>query len=149
MYSSKWNKYFMDIAKRTAELSKDPHTKVGAVLVKDKKIKSIGFNGAPKTYNDNDVPINNDSDKIIEQKNSFMIHSELNCILNYAGTLDELADCTLYVTVSPCHNCALFIAQLGIKEVIYLNEYRSEELLATKYIFNKCGVNLIKYEEVD
>lgn len=145
----KWINYFMTVAKNTAQLSKDPNTKVGAVLVKNRRIKSTGFNGAPQSFPDELVP-QISGDKLIDQKNTFMCHAELNAVLNYDGKVSDLSECTLYTTISPCSHCAKMLAQVGIKDVVYLEEYhRSEETEAAKYIFKVCGVNYISYESLN
>ena len=148
---NKWHEYFMKIAENTAELSRDPRTKVGAVLVKDKKILSTGYNGPPRNFYDGLVPFNNfnyDSE-LSEQKNSYMIHAEVNAILNYEGFLPNLKDSTLYVTVSPCHECAKFLSQVGIKKIIYLEDYhKSDTCNFAKQILKVCGVELIKYNKL-
>ena len=136
----------MNIAIETAQLSKDPVTKVGAVLVKDKKILSVGYNGPPKNIDDSIVPFNSEGKELKEQKNSYMIHAELNAILNYEGHLSNLKDSILYITVSPCHECAKFLAQVGVKEVIYLEEYHREETnKMSRFILENCGVKVTKY----
>lgn len=144
----KWINYFMTVANDTAQLSKDPNTKVGAVLVKNRRIKSTGYNGAPQSFPDELVP-KVSGDKLIDQKNTFMCHAELNAVLNYDGKVRDLSECTLYTTISPCSHCAKMLAQVGIKDVIYLEEYhRSEETEAAKYIFDVCGVNYISYKSL-
>ena len=144
----KWNDYFMNIAIETAKLSKDPNHKVGAVLVKDKHIKSLGYNGAPKDFPDYDVPQDNNSTELLNQKRAYMVHGELNAILNYDGKLADLRGSTLYVTLSPCHNCALILVQLGIKEVIYLEKYHRQDMTSvTDNIFKKCKIKMIQYRK--
>ena len=145
--NDKWQIYFMDIAKRTSEMSKDPITKVGAVFAKDKHILSIGFNGAPSAFPDELVP-SDEGEAILDKKNTYMCHAELNAVLNYNGHLKDLNDSTLYVTVCPCTKCSLILSQLKIKNVIYLKDYRrKEENDAAKYIMDKCGINYKKYSE--
>lgn len=148
---NKWPKYFMSIAELSANLSKDPRTKVGAVIVKDKRIKSTGYNGAPKNFPDNLVPWDSkDSDELIDQKNTYICHAELNAILNYDGKLADLKDATLYTTISPCSKCACMIAQLGISKVIYKEKYhRKNETDATDRIFNLCKVTQISIDELE
>ena len=146
---NKWDNYFMEVAKDTAALSKDPKTKVGAVLVKDRKILSVGFNGAPRCFPDELVP-KEEGHKLIEQKNTFMCHAELNSILNYGGHMKDLKNSTMYVTVSPCTKCSIALAQIGVKNVIFLEEYhREEETEASKYILDKCGINYSKFGDND
>ena len=147
---NKWSKFFMNVAEETSTLSKDPVTKVGAVLVNKNKIKSTGYNGAPKTFPDMLVPANNDGKRLISQKNTYMCHAELNAILNYDGKLEDLENGSIYVTISPCSRCACILAQLGVKRVIYKEQYhREEEFEAAKYILDTCGVELIQYKDLE
>ena len=137
-----WDEYFMHLAEESAERSKDPSTKVGACLVKNKRVLSLGYNGAPRRFPDSEVPATSyEMDNIIHQKNTFMVHAELNAILNYGGNLGDLEGASIYVTIFPCHECAKILAQLGIKEIIYRNDYhRAKILFASKYILDKCGI---------
>lgn len=147
---NKWPKYFMAVAEESGKLSKDPRTKVGAVIVHNKRIKSTGYNGAPSNFPDELVPKDSEGDTLIEKKNTYMCHAELNAILNYDGQISDLKNSDLYVTVSPCSRCACMIAQVGIKRVIYKEKYhRKEETDAAEYILNKCGVETIKYDELE
>ena len=144
----KWNNYFMNTAKETALLSRDPSTKVGAVIVNNKRIKSAGYNGAPQSFPDELVPTV-DGDELIDKKNTFMCHAELNAILNYDGKSSDLKGSVIYCTVSPCSHCAKMLAQVGISEVIYLTEYhRVEETKAAKYIFDLCGVKYTSFDSI-
>lgn len=146
----KWHNYFMKSACNAAELSKDPNTKVGAIIVSNRQIKSTGFNGAPKNFPDELVPTTNDGETLIEKKNTFMCHAELNAILNYDGRIADLKNADVYVTVSPCSHCACMLSQVGIKNVIYKEKYhRKEETDAAEYIFKTCGVNLIPFDSLE
>lgn len=146
---NKWQEYFMSVAEDTAKLSRDPHTKVGAVIVNNKRIKSTGFNGAPQNFPDELVPLDNNGDTLIRQKNTYMCHAELNAVLNYDGNIMNLKDSDIYVTVSPCSRCACMLAQVGIKRVIYKEKYhRKEETDAAEYILNNSGIEYIKYDEI-
>lgn len=147
---NKWYKYFMNVAEESGKLSRDPKTKVGAVIVHNKRIKSTGFNGAPSTFPDELVPVNSDGETLIEKKNTYMCHAELNAILNYDGQITDLKNADMYVTVSPCSRCACMIAQVGIKRVIYKEKYhRKEETDAAEYILSKCGVEYIDYDSLE
>lgn len=140
------DKFYMEFAKHSATKSKDPNTKVGSCLVNEKRLLSIGYNGAPREFPDEIVPKDSNSSVLVENKNSYMIHSELNAILNYGGSLQDLQGSTLYVTVSPCHECAKIIIQVGIKRVVYLEEYhRSKTNEMAKMLFRIAG---IKYEKL-
>jgi len=137
-----WEEYFMHLAEESALRSKDPSTKVGACLVKDKRVLSLGYNGAPRAFPDNEVPSTSyELDNMLNQKNTFMVHAELNAILNYGGSLRDLEGATIYVTIFPCHECAKVLSQIGIKEIVYKNDYhRTKILLASKYILDKCNI---------
>jgi dCMP deaminase len=151
MESKRWNNYFMQIAKDTAKMSKDPHTKVGACIVKNKKILSVGYNGAPSKFPDEFVPMNRETDiPLISQKNTYMCHAELNAILNYRGSLSDFEDATLYVTTSPCHECSKAIAQVGITTVIYEEKYHRKNVTnAADIILGNCGIICISLEEAN
>jgi len=146
---NKWHNYFMMVARESAMLSRDPNTKVGAVIVNNKRIKSTGFNGAPSTFPDDLVPIDSKSEHLIDQKNTYMCHAELNAILNYDGKISDLKDATMYVTVSPCSRCACMLAQVGIKKIIYKEKYhRLEETTAAERILDVCGVEYINFNDL-
>lgn len=146
---NKWHDYFMTVAEDSAKLSKDPKTKVGAVLVNNKKIKSIGYNGAPRNFPDDLVPTDSESEHLVNQKNTYMCHAELNAVLNYDNKISDLTGATLYVTISPCSKCACMLAQVGIKEVIYKEKYhRVEETSAAEYIFDTCGITYTKFNDL-
>ena len=149
MESARWNNYFMQIARVTASMSKDPNTKVGAVLVKDRRILSVGYNGAPHPFEDGLVPNSSLSDELFKNKNAYMVHAELNAILNYRGNLADLHDSTLYVTVSPCHECAKALIQLGVKTIIYDVKYHREQITDFSFwMLHQCGVELKSLEEI-
>lgn len=146
--SQKWHMYFMDVAKDTAKMSKDPRTKVGAVLVKNRKILSVGYNGAPRFFDDNLVP-STKSDILFNDKNAYMVHAELNAILNYSGDLTDFKDSTLYVTVSPCHECAKALIQLGVKTIIYDTKYHNTNITEfSEYLLKFCGIEIKSLDEV-
>lgn len=142
--------FYMEFAKHAASKSKDPKTKVGSCLVNDKRLLSIGYNGAPRGFPDEIVPKDSDIKSLRDNKNSYMVHSELNAILNYGGSLNDLQGATLYVTISPCHECAKVIIQTGIKRVVYLEDYhRSETCNMAKLLFKISGVKCERLEEIN
>jgi len=131
--------FYMDISKRTAELSHAQRNKVGAILVKENSILSYGFNGTPHGFNN----ICEDENNITKNE---VIHAELNCIIKCAKLGISINDSILYVTLSPCIECAKLIAQSGISTVIYDVKYRifSEPI----ELLEKCGVKVYKYDEL-
>lgn len=113
-----WEEYFMGIAFLSAKRSKDPVTQVGACIVKDNKIIGIGYNGFPKGSSDDELPWGK-SDNFLESKHAYVVHAELNAILNSNGNLNGA---TIYVTHFPCNECSKAIVQSGITKVIYCSD---------------------------
>ena len=141
-YSS-WDESFMLHAVVTANRSKDPSSQVGAVLVgKNNRILSLGYNGAPNAWNDEEFPWGREADRATHTKYPYVIHAETNAILNYKGDNKDLEGSTVYTTLYPCQNCAKFLAQAGVKRVVYLsNKYEgTEDNIAAATCFNYCDV---------
>lgn len=107
----KWHQRFLDLAEHVAEWSKDPSTKVGAVIVRpNRTVLSLGYNGLPRGIKD-DLTLLQDRD----YKYPRTVHAEMNAILS---SPERPAGCTLYVwPMPPCGPCAGSIIQAGIVEV--------------------------------
>lgn len=133
----KWDLRFIGIAREVAGWSKDPNRKVGAVVVKDRRMLSTGYNGLPSGYPDDYTNLGN------EQKNALTIHAEANAVANAPC---DLKGVTIYVAgLHPCAQCAALIAQSGITRVVYDFEPNrdsswSDSVAAAKDIFKQCGV---------
>lgn len=141
-----WDEYFMGIAKLAGMRSKDPNSQVGACIVsEDNKILSIGYNGFPKGCSDDEYPWDREGDPI-DTKYVYVVHSELNAILNYRG--EGLEGSKLYVSLFPCNECAKAIIQAGIKTVIYdCDKYEGTfGVIASKRMLQSAGVTYRKYE---
>ena len=139
-----WDEYFMGVASLAAKRSKDPNTQVGACIVSnDNKILSIGYNGMPLGCNDDEFSW--DRDVTADNKYFYIVHSELNAILNYRG--GSLEGSKIYVTLFPCNECAKAIIQSVIKEVIYCQDiYKyTREVNASKRMLRTAGVQLTEY----
>ena len=139
-----WDEYFMGVALLEAERSKDPSTQVGACIIdNNNRIISTGYNGFPKGCSDDEFPWNRDA-AAGETKYPFVVHAELNAILNNRGK--SLADSKIYVALFPCHECAKAIIQAGITEVIYLSDkYKDTTSDANSRRMLECaGVKLTK-----
>lgn len=108
----KWDHRYLGLAAHVAQWSKDPSTKVGAVIARpDKTIASLGFNGFPRGVDDTDERLNHRPTKY-----AMVVHAEGNAIVN---AREPLHDYTLYVDpMFPCSNCAALIIQSGIKRVV-------------------------------
>lgn len=143
-----WDEYFMAIAKTSALRSKDPSSQVGAVIVDEKnRILSIGYNGAPNGFDDEDFPWAREGEEL-ETKYPYVCHGELNAISNYNGDKKNLSGAKIYVTLFPCNECTKLIIQNGIKEVIYAcDKYANTNgVKASKKMLDKCN---IKYRYFD
>ncbi len=143
-----WDEYFIALAKLTAMRSKDPSTQVGACIVsEDNRILSVGYNGAPNGFDDDNFPWNRQGENL-ETKYPYVCHAEMNAVLNYRGTRKDFENARIYVDLFPCNECAKIIIQSGIKEVVYLsNKYKdSENNIASRKLFDSCG---IEYHQLD
>lgn len=138
-----WDEYFMSIATLGAMRSKDPSTQVGSCIVRDNKILSIGYNGFPRGCSDDEFPWGKHNDSDYCNKYPYVVHSELNAILNYKGNLEGS---TLYVTLFPCNECAKAIIQSGIKTVIYKEYKECPESDYTVRMFEAAGIEFRLYE---
>lgn len=161
-----WDKTFIEIAEKFAEHSTCVKRKVGAVLVKDLRILSTGYNGTPSGFcNCKDVFGNgpnevatkaifhrDDFSNSLNSKKSFRgyyfthhefaerfeIHAEQNCIAFAAKKGVSTEECTLYVTTAPCVHCAKIIIASGVKKVVYNEIYK-----------NDMGIQLLKEAGID
>ena len=141
-----WDEYFMGIAILSSLRSKDPSTQVGACIVdKDNKVVSIGYNGMPRHIHDEDLTWNKGEG--LDSKYLYVCHAEMNAILNTRNG-SALKDCTLYVTLFPCNECAKAIIQVGIKEVVYAcNKYADTVATqASLKMLTLAGVKVRQYE---
>ena len=133
-----WDEYFMGIAMLAARRSKDPSTQVGACIVSpDNIIISTGYNGMPKGCSDDEFPWGREG---AETKYPFVVHAELNAILNSNGR--DLRGSRIYVALFPCNECAKAIIQSGIREVLYLSDKyaTSPSTIASKRMMDAAGV---------
>lgn len=137
---------FMSMSHLIAMRSKDPNTQVGAVIVdKNDRILSMGYNGLPNGLDDDYFPWGREGEEL-ETKYPYVVHAELNAILNYKG--ESLHGSTLYVSMFPCNECAKAIIQSGIKKVVYReNKYPdSNSTIAAERMFHSAGIILLRYE---
>jgi len=136
-----WDEYFMGIAIFSAKRSKDPSTQVGACIInKKKKVVGLGYNGFPVGCNDDSLPWER-TGNFLDTKYPYVCHAELNAILN---SIKDLQDCSIYVALFPCNECAKAIIQSGISEVVYLSDkYEgTPSNIASKKMFQMSGVKL-------
>ncbi|NLA70035.1 MAG: dCMP deaminase family protein [Clostridiales bacterium] len=141
-----WDDYFMGVAILAAKRSKDPNTQVGACIVDDSNvILSTGYNGFPKGCSDDVFPWIRSADSESDTKYPYVVHAELNAILNAGGK--SLRGSRIYVALFPCNECAKAIIQSGIDEVVYLsNKYAdTPATMASKRMLSVAGVKLRQF----
>lgn len=137
-----WEEYFMAVAQLSAQRSKDPNTQVGACIVNSKKhIIGIGYNGFPVGCSDDLLPWGREGD-FLQTKYPFVCHAEMNAITNSSNKA-ELDGATMYISLFPCNECAKLIVQVGIKEVVFLQDkYHDDDIfVAARQIFDMAGVS--------
>ena len=127
---------YMRMATIWAENSYCKRRQVGALLVKDKMIISDGYNGTPSGFDNNCEDENNSSFP-------YVLHAEANAITKVARSNNSSDGATLYVTASPCIECAKLIIQAGIKRVFYCEQYR---LLDGVDLLRKAGIDVSQIE---
>ena len=140
-----WDEYFMGVAMLAARRSKDPSTQVGACIVdEDNRILSTGYNGFPQGCSDDEYPWAREGDTN-DTKYPFVVHAELNAILNNRGK--NLVGARIYVALFPCNECAKAIIQSGIREVVYLSDkYASTaSTQASKRMLASAGVRVRQF----
>lgn len=127
----KLDERYLRMAAIWAENSYCQRRKVGALIVRDKMIISDGYNGTPSGF-----------ENVCEDENNitkpYVLHAEANAITKVARSNNSSEGATLYVTSSPCIECAKLIIQAGIKRVVYSETYRIED-----------GINLLKRAKID
>lgn len=134
--NNKFLQYYMDIAERTALLSCCKRKQVGAILVSSDNltILSYGYNGTI-----NGLP--NDCEDANNLTLPTVVHAEINAITKAAKLGYSTKDTTLFVTLSPCINCALAIIQSGIKQIYYKYQYKCIDSFE---LFKQSNINVIQ-----
>lgn len=134
----KWIDAFMDTAERFAELSSAKRLQVGAVVVKDNRIISIGYNGMPSGWtNECENYIQNSDDTVTTVTKDEVIHAEANAISKLARSVESGLGSSMFITHAPCVHCAKLIYGAGVEKVYYRESYRDES-----------GINFLKKCEI-
>lgn len=139
-------KRFMPIAKQFAQMSKDPSSQVGALILGPAfEVRSSGWNGAPRGCKaDEDERFQRRPEKYL-----WAAHAEANAIVNAARVGTPLNGCTMLITLPPCMECAKLIVQSGIAKVIYQEgsaEFYvrwADSVAASHALFEECGVEVL------
>lgn len=168
MMTAKFEKAYMDVAERFAELSTAIRAKVGCIIVKDNRIISIGYNGMPsgwdnecedhlESYDERDAnnPLDprqwtydTDTKKYHALKTKpEVLHAETNAIAKVARSPESAEGATLFCTHLPCMDCAKLIYQSGIATVYYKHEYLAAKGTGKKFLLES-GVEVIQSKGV-
>ena len=146
MKNNKWNFWFIGLAKYVASASKDPSTKVGAVIAdKDRRVVSLGYNGLPRGVEDSHERLN---DRNLKYK--MIVHAERNALLFARGSVQG---CTIYTwPMMPCATCCSMIIQAGIVRVVAPisdNPRWQEDMEISKKLFQEAGVEMVLLKNED
>jgi dCMP deaminase len=140
----KFKQLYMTIAETVASMSYARRLQVGSIVVKDDRVISIGYNGMPAGWDNNCEDVIQLSDDTTQLKTKpEVLHAESNAISKLAKSSESGDGATLFVTHSPCLDCAKLIFQSGINSVYYRNSYRSDD--GIKFL-KQSGVNVEQYE---
>jgi len=134
---ARYDRYFMDIAERTAAMSYAEKRKVGCVIVRDNHIIAAGWNGTPHGHSN--VCEYKDENGELKTKDT-VIHAEANALYWCAKTEIITEGATCYITLSPCKHCALGLIQSGIKRIVYKELYWNDE---------KTGLDLLRQAGIE
>lgn len=134
---NKFDERYLEMAQVWAKNSYCKRRQVGVLIVKDRMIISDGYNGTPSGF-----------ENVCEDENGitkpYVLHAEANAISKVAKSGNSSEGATLYVTASPCMECAKLIIQAGIKRVVYMDEYR---LLDGIELLRRAGIECVHLEK--
>ncbi|MBP9992264.1 MAG: dCMP deaminase family protein [Bacteroidales bacterium] len=134
---TKFDRSYLEMARVWARNSYCTRRQVGALIVKDRMIISDGYNGTPSGF-----------ENVCEDENGvtkpYVLHAEANAITKVAKSGNSSLGATMYVTASPCIECAKLIIQAGIRRVVYSEDYRSSDGLD---LLRRAGVEVEKSEQ--
>tara|TARA_B110000211_G_C13839492_1_gene447231 strand:+ start:266 stop:667 length:402 start_codon:yes stop_codon:yes gene_type:complete len=116
----KWQKAYMTTAETFGALSSAKRLKVGAIIVRDNRILSIGYNGMPSGWTNICEDDNNATKKEV-------LHAESNCLMKLARSSESGLGADIYITHAPCMECAKLVYGAGISRVFYRTEYKNTD----------------------
>jgi dCMP deaminase len=140
----KYNKLYLDLATRISEMSYAQRLHVGVVIVKDNNIISFGWNGMPSGWDnkcEDAIGLPYYGEEPTLKTKPEVLHAEQNALSKLAKSTESGDGASMFITHSPCLDCAKLIYQSGIKSVYYRNTYRSDD--GIKFL-EKCNVNVEK-----
>jgi len=138
----KWIDAFMDTAARFADLSSAVRLKVGAIVVKDDRIISIGYNGMPSGWDNTcEIELHQPVGRVDLVSKPEVLHAETNAIAKLAKSNESGMGATMFITHAPCLDCAKLIYQSGISSVLYRHSYRNTDGID---FLEKCKIEVKK-----
>ena len=149
----KFKRAYMQTAQTFAKLSSARRLHVGAIVVKDDRIISIGYNGMPAGWDNNceDETLYEDGSVILKTKPE-VLHAETNAIAKLARSNESGLGADIFVTHAPCLDCAKLIYQSGIRAVYYDKDYRDitglEFLKKSGVVVENCQTNVVAVEKL-
>lgn len=152
-YIPSFDEIYMELAESLAKKSHCVKAQVGAVLTKETRIVSLGYNGPPSgTHNCDEEWPEHGCPRDSKGSCSLALHAEQNAILYAHKNNVSLDGATLYVTLSPCIACARVIFSVGIKKVIFLDSYAKFKGIASDEgvdFLRKFGVEVLQYSSIE
>ena len=136
---NKWDDAYMQTAETFGSLSTAKRLQVGAIVVKDNRIISIGYNGMPSGWSNDCEDLYIVDDVPTLKTKPEVIHAEANAISKLAKCNESGDKASIYITHAPCIDCAKLIYSSGIIKVIYKNKYRSEDGIN---FLRECGLEV-------
>lgn len=136
---------YMDVADRFAKLSHARRLHVGAIVVKDDRIISIGYNGMPAGWDNNcEYELHQPVGRVNLVTKPEVLHAETNAIAKLARSSDSGLGADIFITHAPCLDCAKLIYQSGIKQVFYRDSYRNTDGIT---FLEKSNITVIQIEK--
>lgn len=135
----RYDRAYLRMAREWAALSHCRRKQVGALIVRDGMIVSDGYNGTPSGFP-------NACEDVAGDTHWYVLHAEANAITKLARSSQTAAGATLYITMSPCRECAKLIHQVGIRRLVYIDAYKDDSGLQ---FLNQAGVEIVRCTDVD
>jgi dCMP deaminase len=130
---TQFDKRYLEMARIWAQNSYCKRRQVGALIVQNKMIISDGYNGTPSGFENNCEDENN-------KTKPYVLHAEANAITKVAKSNNSSENATLYITTSPCLECAKLIIQSGIKRVVFCDKYHTQDGLL---LLERAGIEIV------
>ena len=135
---------YLKMADDLSSLSTAVRRKVGCLIVKDTQIISEGYNGTPRGFDNNCEYVDHVDHMFTKPE---VLHAESNAITKLARSTNSSSGATLYVTCSPCFDCAKLIIQSGIKRVVYRDLYTNNKCMEALVLLKKAGMSITQVKE--